>query len=494
MADYFPIVYVRGYAMSSAEVESTFDKPYYGFNLGATQVKQGRDERPSMAIFESPVVRLLTDQKYHDTFGRYVDRQNNPIPNRAADVWRRTLWIFRFYDAESRLRDGNRSEDDIETYAERLAIFLDKVRKACGNPDGFKVNLVAHSMGGLVARCYLQYESLFERPELKEIAPVDVNKLFTYGTPHRGISFRDGLGWAEDIRDLIGWRGSDAFGEDRMRDYLSLQGPNQPLHTYKPARGNLPKERIFSIVGTNYQDYVVGSAQAAVGPGSDGLVAIENAYVKGAPRAYIHRSHSGPFGMVNSEEAYQNLERFLFGSLRYELELAPITLGKSRLPGQKPNDAVEYLLVEVTMVVRGLRCYIQNRQEPTMSAISVPFDGKQQKEEDATHLYTGFLHTSQQMRERGDHYIRAAIDLRIEPHYRNEGLLWDSHYEGADVLRDRLYVRIDPDTYEAAYHWGSPDNYEPVKLVNDSHVFPLPSRIEKWIECQGIRVRTVPWS
>ena len=38
---------------------------------------------------------------------------------------------------------------------------------------------------------------------------------------------------------------------------------------------------------------------------------VENAYVLGAARAFIHRAHSGPLGMVNSEEGYQNLTRFL---------------------------------------------------------------------------------------------------------------------------------------------------------------------------------------
>jgi hypothetical protein len=39
MAEPFPIVYVRGYAMTANEVEDTFNSPYYGFNLGATQIK-----------------------------------------------------------------------------------------------------------------------------------------------------------------------------------------------------------------------------------------------------------------------------------------------------------------------------------------------------------------------------------------------------------------------------------------------------------------------
>ena len=43
MEKYLPIIYVRGYAGSQGAVESTVDKPYYGFNLGATQVRTGPD-------------------------------------------------------------------------------------------------------------------------------------------------------------------------------------------------------------------------------------------------------------------------------------------------------------------------------------------------------------------------------------------------------------------------------------------------------------------
>ena len=114
---YYPIVYIRGYAMRESEIEGVFNKPYYGFNLGATQVRQGKDERPFMSIFESPFVRLAKDHQYKDAFGRYVDDRNNPKPGsvcESRDDWRRILWVFRYYDPESRLRKRSRPQDDIE--------------------------------------------------------------------------------------------------------------------------------------------------------------------------------------------------------------------------------------------------------------------------------------------------------------------------------------------------------------------------------------------
>ena len=67
------------------------------------------------------------------------------------------------------------------------------------------------------------------------------------------------------------------------------------------------------------------------GNGSDGLVRIENAWVCGVKadsqesiptaKAFVYRSHSGYFGIVNSEESYQNLIRFLFGNVRVDIWL-----------------------------------------------------------------------------------------------------------------------------------------------------------------------------
>ena len=62
----------------------------------------------------------------------------------------------------------------------------------------FKVYLVAHSMGGLVCRAFLQ------NPELGSAAArAAVDKLFTYATPHNGIDLRI-------VRNVPGW---SAFGE-----------------------------------------------------------------------------------------------------------------------------------------------------------------------------------------------------------------------------------------------------------------------------------------
>ena len=82
------------------------------------------------------------------------------------------------------------------------------------------------------------------------------------------------------------------------------------------------------------------------------LVQIENALVSGpgtdtarrstADHAFVHRSHSGRYGLVNSEEGYQNLRRFLFGDFRIDVRLAtdditlPQAIEEQRRAGRSP--------------------------------------------------------------------------------------------------------------------------------------------------------------
>ena len=71
--------------------------------------------------------------------------------------------------------------------------------------------------------------------------------------------------------------------------------------------GEFPLHHVFCLVGTDAADYdaALGLSAKVVGPQSDGLVQIDNAYVPNTPRAFVHRGHSGRYGVVNSEEGYQ---------------------------------------------------------------------------------------------------------------------------------------------------------------------------------------------
>lgn len=313
-----PIIYLRGFAATQSEIEATVATPYMGFNLGSTKLRQSYDGQLVPFVFESPLVRLIKDEGYTDCFdkGTFWGTEGDAPPLQA-----RSVWIYRYYEEGDEVSAVG-ARQDIEEWAAGLQRFIERVRECVckGDPAAradFKVHLVAHSMGGLIVRSYLQAFCRGRLPGHPEVRESMVDKVFTYGTPHGGIEVR-GI----NVPDAGRLDPLDVgnFNHARMRAFLGL-APDQPVNSLDGAH---PVERFFCFVGTNHRDYAAfgGLSKRAVGAMSDGLVKMKNAYVAGAPRAYAHRSHSGPFGLVNSEEGYQNLRRFLFGNVRVDVKLA----------------------------------------------------------------------------------------------------------------------------------------------------------------------------
>jgi len=177
---YYPIIYVRGYAGSSAEVEDTLADPYMGFNLGSTRVRQLWTGQVQRHYFESPLVRLMKDYQYQDVYSRGAEMPPD------IEISPRSIIIHRYYDLAS-TQSGQGTRLAIEEYAKGLNDLILKVRDRICQGDAkalkaFRVNLVAHSMGGLVCRCLLQ------NPKVgSDEARQAVDKVYTYATPHNGI-------------------------------------------------------------------------------------------------------------------------------------------------------------------------------------------------------------------------------------------------------------------------------------------------------------------
>ena len=70
----------------------------------------------------------------------------------------------------------------------------------------------------------------------------------------------------------------------------------------------------------------------------------------------MHRSHSGSYGEVNSEEGYQNLRRFFFGTRK-----ATATLVNAQLPASTDADVVDVWQAETRLSVRGLPVLMTER-------------------------------------------------------------------------------------------------------------------------------------
>jgi hypothetical protein len=470
-----------------------------GFNLGSTKTRQVWDGKMRKFFFESPLVRLKDEivwirtekepiksaRRYDDV---YVDGDDltAPDPQDPTKPLRpdvalpyQSIVIFRYYDEASE-SFGSGDTPPIEHFAQGLGNLILRLRTlVCRKgpdpitgdpldnevaPEDFRVYLIAHSMGGLVCRAFLQ------NPELGSTeARGAVDKLFTYATPHNGIDLRI-------VRNVPGWAtfgDANNFNRLRMADDFGL--PHDPKASADDldvsAVTNFAPERIFNLVGSNPADYLVmhGISAWAAGEDSDGLVRVENATTHGldaqgrdirSPRAFAHRSHSGHYGIVNSEEGYQNLTRFFFGSLRVDgiLDIDEVMLPdeveERRAAGSEVRASYQF---EIVASVRGYQWQMHRRTVRENCAIHRTYDElfpKQggERKPDRTrspHLFSVFLDPNKSMKEHlppGQRSVAFAFDLAVlVPDYEIDGVLWlKRHFEGGYIYRELILVEATP--------------------------------------------------
>lgn len=471
-----PIVYVRGYAMTRGEIDETTADPFCGFNLGSTvfRATAERERPPRKFIFESPVVRLGSDFGYTDVF---VDGLDIMDDDWTESISRQSIVIYRYYDAASNLL-GIGKTPAMEEFAKGLSQLIVRVRDlVCQKPennttpDNFRCYLVAHSMGGLVCRAFLQNPALD-----KAKARRHVDKLFTYATPHNGIDM-GGM----NVPSWLSASDLNNFNRERMAAYLDMKALHKKTKRvdWVPEKA-FPSEKVFCLIGTNRTDYDVakGLSRTFAGDGSDGLVKIENARVCGAKangeeaapsaKAFVYRSHSGYYGIVNSEESYQNLIRFLFGDVRVDiwLDIEEIRLPK---PVQKEVDAgreIDALYqIEVLASPRGKMWYLTRRvaEEDSVACLRHKdwIASSKKNKSVPLHLSTIFLAKRARVNvKRPSLAYSVTLGVRV-PDYEVERKLWvNEHYEGGYLFRDSVVIELVPPQddggdWEVKYDWQS---------------------------------------
>lgn len=487
---FHPIIYVRGFAASQTEIEDAVADPYMGFNLGSTKARTVWTGKVKRFFFESPIIRLMSDHEYDDVF---VDGEDLvSLEQSEHDVPYRSIVIYRYYDEASEAL-GKGETPPIEHFAKGLNTLILRLRdKICANaknemtPDKFKVYLVAHSMGGLVCRAFLQNPELGSR---EAVGAVD--KVFTYATPHNGIDLRI-------VRNVPGWAtfgDVNNFNRKRMVRYLRLPEDSEDVSVVR----EFPAERVFNLVGTNPSDYLVlgGISSWAAGDASDGLVRITHATTHGtnasgeevtSPRAFVHRCHSGHFGIVNSEEGYQNLTRFFFGSLRIDgiLDIDDISLPADvEQERQKGKEVRASYQIEVAASIRGCQWQMHRRMVRENSAIFRTYDELFIKQPDGSrrpdrskspHLFSVFLDPNKSVKQSGS--VSFAFDLNVMvPDYEVDGLLFlKRHYEGGFIFRQLILVEAFQDK-DATGGWRIKYGYQednPGKPGKSADTHPLP--------------------
>ena len=350
-----PLILIRGFGGVGVEDEKRI--AYQGFNDG-TVYPQKRGEN---YIYEGLILRFMkSDWQYQDAtniVGYYskevsVNVDNLRLPEElkglnksyfsgdrividagmARNLVRstgdpcKTLWVFRYYDLDDR---------QFDTYGKALVRLIDFIRdlaalKQPDEPRPPKVNIIAHSMGGLLVREAVQVTY----PALKKRATDHINKIVTLGTPHQGISFQFLQDWikldAEQELEHFNPRfQADEHAQDRKGKYKDRK--NEAAYPY--FKDHFPLDRLLTVVGTNYRSYSVGASSwlnrlfSVAGEGgatynrSDGLVKQTYAQIPGALRTFVHKCHGGPDSLVTSREAYEIATRFFFGNVLARLRV-----------------------------------------------------------------------------------------------------------------------------------------------------------------------------
>jgi hypothetical protein len=469
-APFHPIIYVRGYAMTEGERDETTADPFCGFNLGSTvyRATPEKDKPAKKFIFESPVLRLTSDYGYADVYENGLDIMDTDW---EGTIPPRSIVIYRYYEQASALL-GTGKTPGISDFARGLSQLILRVRDlVCAHPksgiavEDFRCYLVAHSMGGLVCRAFLQ------NPDLGDAqARSSVDKVFTYATPHNGIDIA-GL----NVPKWLSAADMNNFNRESMARYLKLEALYEKTGRVDwLSEESFRSDRFFCMVATNRADYEAGMglSRTFAGHGSDGLVRIENASVWGVDgagqlsspcaTAYAYRTHSGYFGIVNSEEAYQNLTRFLFGDIRIDIWL---DVESVQLPPEIQGKPVNALYqFELLASPRGKRWYLTRR---VAEEDSVTCRSHQQlvdpanKSARSIFLSSVFLANIARVNTvRPSLAYGLTLGVRV-PDYEIERKFWpDAHLEGGYLFRDAMIVEMVPpqqagDNWTVAFDWQS---------------------------------------
>lgn len=333
---HLPLILIRGFG--GLDVEDEKRLAYQGFNMGTVYPQKTGDNY----IYEGFLLRLMkADWEYYDAtnvVGYYpneIPYQRSEIPDELADLdpeffhghkvvvdpgmalhirrsakdIRRTIWVFRYYDLSDRRFD---------VYVKALVRLIQFIRALSKQDPPPKVNIVAHSMGGLIVRAAIQGEHGF-RDKSGEV----INKIVTLGTPHRGITFQL----------LKSWMFLDASDELEAFYPMSREQEEKAPTSAANFKKFFPPERMLTVVGTDYRSFGVTiaswanrlfSAANEFGTNynrSDGLVKQSNAQVPGCPRTFVHKCHGGDNSLLTSRESFEIATRFLFGDFRIRLRM-----------------------------------------------------------------------------------------------------------------------------------------------------------------------------
>lgn len=455
-----PLILIRGFGGLSVEDEKRI--AYQGFNDGT--VYPGK--RGDNYIYEGLVLRFLKSNWRYQDATNVVGYHNRPItttsnlppelasldagyfsghkivvdPAMALQLLgledpMRTLWVFRYYDLDDR---------EFPRYGEALVRIIDLVRDLAAKKGESKpkVNIIAHSMGGLIVREAVQVTYPKQKGEPRA-AEKYINKIVTLGTPHKGIVFQR----------IQSWLALKAASELRRFDPEFQKKADQPA-AYINFHKHFPLNRLLTVVGTNYRSYSVAPAiwlnrlvpvEGEFGLNynrSDGLVKQDSAQIEGAPRTFVHKCHGGNDSLVTSREAFEIATRFFFGNIKARLSLV-----KAQIKRGKDLFGKSEFFLGVSIKPRGLDFDLFHQSKEAENCYG-PFSSSELNDPKVTFpfldnqktIWEGFLDASKVMPDKSGQKGQVVFRLAF---YLGERDLLGIGFSDNLIFGEQYYLRYD---------------------------------------------------
>lgn len=194
--------------------------------------------------------------------------------------------------------------------------------------------------------------------------------------------------------------------------------------------------------------------------------------------AYAFRSHSGFFGIVNSEEAYQNLARFLFGDVRVDiyLEIESVMLPADLEKEDKSKISALYQF-ELCASPKGRRWFLTRRQSVEDSPAVRTHSQLAGDDPKPKRIYLSNVFLSKKSRvDVGLDTLSYAMNFAAKvPDYELNNKFWpNEHYEGANLFTRSAIIRVSPPksldqkAWNVDYGWGkSPTKQVQIDLTDE---------------------------
>ena len=231
----YPILFIHGHALNSD------NSPDYSLDAFNKLISRLEEDGYLSAGTITPV------SNYSE-----VNRGEWGLSSKPISV-KGSYYLVSYYDIGGYVVSQQKSEN-IETYALRLKELVDLLKFRTGRE---KVIIFSNSMGGLVARSYMQI-----------FGEQSVHKLIMFGTPNKGIS-----GAVSGFCPILG---ENKECGDMAKDSIFIKKLNDPSKTPKSAK-------LYVVVGTGCN---------TGGEDGDGIVTRANAELPYAENFYVNGSCS----------------------------------------------------------------------------------------------------------------------------------------------------------------------------------------------------------